>query len=433
MNILLICTEKLPVPNIRGGAIQTYIGGVVPLLSRGHKITIIGRSDPDLPDEETVNGIRFLRFDSQGVLDIYMSNLIPYLEASSEQYDLIHIFNRPKLVLPVASVKPNARIVLSMHNDMFNPLKLSKVEGNAVVERVETIVTISNYIGAAICKDYPQAEPKIRTIYSGVDLSKFAPWKQSQEALRDRDSIRNQHKLGNKKVILFVGRLSRNKGPHVLVRAMSDLKHSDAVLVIVGAAWYSDDRISDYIAYLRALAEKSPIPVMTTGYVQASEVHKWFCAADVFVCTSIWEEPLARVHYEAMAAGLPLITTARGGNPEIIRGNNGVIIQNPEDPLEYASNLNNMLSNVNNARQMGLHGRKLVEDHFTWNHVAGQIKDVWENPPAAAEGPIEIVSESAAAEVPSGVAIESAPATEPVLESAPEAPASGANPASESQ
>lgn len=158
---------------------------------------------------------------------------------------------------------------------------------------------------------------------------------------------------------------------------MSQLKHSDAVLVIVGAAWYSDDRVSDYIAYLRALAEKSPIPVVTTGYVQASDVHRWFCAADVFVCTSIWEEPLARVHYEAMAAGLPLITTARGGNPEIIRNNNGIIIQNPEDPAEYSTHLNSMLSNVGNARQMGLHGRKLVEENFTWTHVAGQVLDVW--------------------------------------------------------
>lgn len=377
MNILMICTEKLPVPNIRGGAIQTYIGGVSSLLSKQHKITIIGRSDPELPNEETVNGIRYLRFESHGMLDIYMGNLIPYLESSNEQYDVIHIFNRPKMVLPVSSVRPDTRIVLSMHNDMFNSLKLSREEGDAVIERVDTIVTISNYIGAAICKDYPQAEGKIRTIYSGVDLAKFAPWKQSQAALKDRESIRAQHSLGNKKIILFVGRLSRNKGPHVLVRAMSQVKHSDAVLVIVGAAWYSDDRVSDYIAYLRALAEKSPIPVITTGYVQAHEVHKWFCAADVFVCTSIWEEPLARVHYEAMAAGLPLITTARGGNPEIIRNNNGVIIQNPEDPAEYASYLNSMLSNVGNAREMGLHGRKLVEDHFTWNHVAGQILEVW--------------------------------------------------------
>ncbi|RIX51536.1 glycosyltransferase family 1 protein [Paenibacillus nanensis] len=379
MNILMICTEKLPVPNIRGGAIQTYIGGVSQLLSKHHQITIIGRSDPDLPDDETVGGIRYLRFESQGLLDIYMSNVIPYLETSADQYDIIHIFNRPKMVLPVSSVRPNARIVLSMHNDMFNPVKLSKEEGEAVIERVETIVTISNYIGSEICRFYPQAESKIRTIYSGVDLSRFAPWRQSQSAQEDRDSIRSAHNLGNKKVILFVGRLSRNKGPHVLVRAMSQLNHSDAVLVIVGAAWYSDNRVSDYIAYLRALAEKSPIPVMTTGYVQASEVHQWFCAADVFVCTSIWEEPLARVHYEAMAAGLPVITTARGGNPEVIRNNNGVIVQNPEDPAEYAAHLNTILSNLNSASQMGLHGRQLVEENFTWDRVAGQILDVWGN------------------------------------------------------
>lgn len=398
MNILMICTEKLPVPNIRGGAIQTYIGGVVGILKARHNITIIGRDDPELPNDERVNGVRYLRFESNGSLEVYMSNLIPYLTASQESYDIIHIFNRPRLVMPVAEAMPNARIVLSMHNDMFNPQKLAKEEGDAVVERVDTIITISNFIGAAICKDYPQAEPKIRTIYSGVDLSRFAPWKMSQSAQRDRDEIRSKHSLGNKKVILFVGRLSRNKGPHVLVRAMSQVKHSDAVLVIVGAAWYSDDRISDYIAYLRAMAEKSPIPVMTTGYVQASDVHKWFCAADLFVCTSIWEEPLARVHYEAMAAGLPLITTARGGNPEIIRGNNGVIIQNPEDPAEYAARINAMLSNIGESRQMGLHGRKLAEESFTWSHVASHIQEVWDKPRVSAAA-VEVEAESPAGEL----------------------------------
>lgn len=377
MNILMICTEKLPVPNIRGGAIQTYIGGVSQLLSKHHKITIISRSDPDLANDEVVNGIRYVRFESQGLLDTYLQGIIPFLDRNEERYDLIHIFNRPKSVLPVSSVQPDSRIILSMHNDMFTPLKLSKQEGNAVIERVDTIITISNYIGAALCKYYPQAESKIRTIYSGVDLSKFAPWKMSASALKDRESIRSQYNLGSKKIILFVGRLSRNKGPHVLVRAMSEVKHKDAVLVVVGAAWYSDDTISDYIAYLRALAEKSPIPVVTTGYVQAHDVHKWFCAADLFVCTSLWEEPLARVHYEAMAAGLPLITTARGGNPEVIRNNNGVIIRNPEEPSEYADHINNLLSNINASRQMGLQGRQLVEDNFTWNHVASQILSVW--------------------------------------------------------
>jgi spore coat protein SA len=377
MNILMICTEKLPVPNIRGGAIQTYICGVSHLLSQHHRITIIGRTDQDLPNEEIVDGIRYVRIESQGLLDVYKEGIIQFLSQNQENYDIIHIFNRPKLVLPISELAPSSRIILSMHNDMFMPEKISREEGTAVIEKTETIITISKYIGQTIVGYYPQAEAKIRPIYSGVDLSRFAPWTENITARRARDEIRSKYNLGSKKVILFVGRLSRNKGPHVLVKAMSHLKHSDAVLVIVGAAWYSDNSISDYIAYTRCLADKSPIPVITTGYVQADEVHNWFCAADVFVCTSIWEEPLARVHYEAMAAGLPFITTARGGNPEVILNQNGLLVQDPEDPLEYANHINQLFSNMKAVKEMGLRGRRLVEDHFTWEHVAKNILSVW--------------------------------------------------------
>ncbi|WP_018754273.1 glycosyltransferase family 4 protein [Paenibacillus terrigena] len=378
MNILMICTEKLPVPNIRGGAIQTYICGVASLLSKHHRITILGRTDPDLPLDEIVDGIRYVRVDSEGLLDVYSRGVISFLEHTTEHFDIIHIFNRPRLVLPVRNVAPFSRIILSMHNDMFNPYKLHSSEGNAAIEQLERIITISNYIGTAICDYYPHAAHKLKTIYSGVDLDRFAPWMESPSALRARESLRAEYNLQNKKIILFVGRLSRNKGPHVLVRAMSKLNHSDAALVVVGGAWYSDNTISDYVAYVRALAERAPLPVITTGYVQAHDVHRWFYAGDVFVCTSLWQEPLARVHYEAMAAGLPFLTTARGGNPEIIVNNNGLLVTNPEDPSEYAEKLNTMLSDMNRARQMGINGRRLAERNFTWERVANDIRSVWE-------------------------------------------------------
>jgi spore coat protein SA len=386
MKILMICTEKLPVPNIRGGAIQTYICGVSPIIKQQHEITIISRTDPELANEEVVDGIHYIRIESQGILDIYARGIVNYLSKSDEVYDIIHIFNRPKLVLPVSQRAPASRIILSMHNDMFKPEKISRAEGKAVIEQTETIITISQYIAKTIIGYFPEAVSKVHPIYSGVDLSRFAPWKESDYARKIRDSIRSQYNLGSKKVILFVGRLSRNKGPHVLVKAMSHIKHRDAVLVIVGAAWYSDDRVSDYIAYTRALANRSPIPVITTGFVDADDVHKWFCAADVFVCTSIWEEPLARVHYEAMAAGLPFITTNRGGNPEVILNDNGLLVQDPEDPIEYANQINRMLSNMEETRKMGIRGRRLVEQHFTWNNVADNILSVWEN-----ERPLELL------------------------------------------
>ncbi|MGZ9584867.1 glycosyltransferase family 4 protein [Paenibacillus marinisediminis] len=377
MNVLMICTEKLPVPNIRGGAIQTYICGVAQQLGRHHRLTILGRTDPELLPDEMVNGIRYVRVPSEGVFDVYVEGVVSFLNESAEVYDVIHIFNRPRMVLPVRQSAPNSRIILSMHNDMFNPTKLRQDEGEAVIKTTEQIITISDFIGQEITRYYPQAEPKLRTIYSGVDLDRFAPWKESQASQQNRQSLRAEHQIGSKKVILFVGRLSRNKGPHVLVRAMSHLRHQDAVLVVVGGAWYSDNRVSDYIAYVRALAARSQLPVLTTGYVDAHEVHRWFCAADIFVCTSIWDEPLARVHYEAMAAGLPFITTARGGNPEVILNDNGMLITDPYNPLEYAEKLNQMLSNMDQCHQMGLRGRRLAEQRFTWDRVAQDILSVW--------------------------------------------------------
>ncbi|MFC5532015.1 glycosyltransferase family 4 protein [Cohnella yongneupensis] len=383
MNVLMICTEKLPVPNIRGGAIQTYICGVAPLISQKHRLTIMGRTDPDLPDSETVDGIRYVRVRSDDSFELYTQNVFDYLKSTKEKYDVIHMFNRPKLVDAVREAAPHARLFLSMHNDMFKLEKITFEDGVAAIEQLEKIITISNYIGRTICEYFPEAAPKVRTIYSGVDLSRFTPWLQSDTTRQARDSLREQYDLTGKKVILFVGRLTRNKGPHVLIKALEYIRHEDAVLVIVGGTWYHNETaFSDYVSYMRALAARASIPVIMTGYVPAHEVHRWFYAGDVFVCTSIWEEPLARVHFEAMATGLPFLTTARGGNPEVIQTKNGILVHNPNDPEEYAKNLNFLLSNLDLAREMGMRGRQLVERHFTWERVAREIMESWETMPA---------------------------------------------------
>lgn len=371
----MICTEKLPVPPIRGGAIQTYINGVVGLLSKQHKITLLGRTDVDLPREEVVNGIRYVRVDSEGIFELYARGVIEFVRQN--HYDVIHIFNRPRLVSLIREAAPNARIILSMHNDMFQPSKISNEEGRIAVEQTERIITISNYIGRTICEYFPQAVSKIRTIYSGVDLDRFVPYYQSNNARQIREQLRSNHNINSKKVILFVGRLSPKKGPHVLIRAMSVLRRSDAVLVVVGGSWYSENRVSDYVAYVRAIAARSPIPVLTTGYVPADQIHHWYWASDIFACTSLWQEPLARVHYEAMAAGLPFITTNRGGNSEIVMNNNGLLIENPEEPGEYVQKLNQLLSDRELGQRMGKNGRHVAEQHFRWNRVASEILAVW--------------------------------------------------------
>lgn len=376
MKVLMICTEKLPVPPIRGGAIQSYIAGVSPMLSKHHDITILGITDPELPSQQKVDNITYVRVPGR-VLDIYLKGVISYLSENS--FDIIHVFNRPRLIAPIRQVAPNARIILSMHNDMFLPEKIDPVEAPTAIEQVERIITVSNYVGRTIVDLYPQAADKVKTIYSGVDVKRYIP-ATPDTVRKEREELRRQFQLQSKQVILFVGRLSPKKGVDILVRSMNGLadKHKDCALVLVGSKWYSDDEISDYVAYVRALAARSPIPVITTGFVHADQVHKWFWTGDVFVCPSQWEEPLARVHYEAMAAGLPIITTARGGNPEVmINGQNGLVIDQPENPDAFTKALSTLLSDKDAMKRMGSKGRELAIQHYDWGRVSSEILEVW--------------------------------------------------------
>lgn len=377
MKVLMVCTEKLPVPPVLGGAIQTYIEGILPHIGNVHNITVLGINHPSLPDREAIAGIQYIRVPG-ATFEAYREEVIRFLQTN--RFDLIHIFNRPRLVPSVRQAAPTSKITLSMHNDMFSPEKLSSEKANAIIQEVTTIVTISNFIGNKIKELYPQAAPKLRTIYSGVDTARFYPGSHPNME-KIRNDLRAIYGLENKTVILYAGRLSHNKGVDQLVRALPALssRYDDLALVIMGSRWFSQDGITDYIAYVRALCKKLTLPIVATGFVSPYEIQNWFAAADLFVCTSRWQEPLARVHYEAMAAGLPIVTTARGGNTEVIlKGENGFVVENPEDPAGFEEKISDILSNQSLMEKMGKRGRELAVSIYTWKRVASELLDVWE-------------------------------------------------------
>ncbi|HLO04617.1 MAG TPA: glycosyltransferase family 4 protein, partial [Symbiobacteriaceae bacterium] len=388
MKALMIATEKLPVPPIRGGAIQTYIANVAPRLAQsGIDLTILGRNDPELPNEEIRDGVRYVRVEG-GMLDRYQESVTAFL--ATERFDRIHLFNRPRLVLPVATVAPDSRLSLSLHNEMFLPNKIDPTEARAAIAAVDRIATVSNFIGKGISDPYPEAGPKLRTIYSGVDAGQFVPgWSANGKAMRDR--LRQEHGLTGRQVVLFVGRLSPKKGADILLRAMEIVAQSvpGAALVLVGSKWYGADEMTDYVAYLQNLAARSAVPVVATGFITPDQVNQWFAAGDLFVCPSVWQEPLARVHYEAMAAGLPLITTRRGGNPEVVEGTGiGQVVDDPESPEAMAQAILGLLKSSSKRAAMGQAGRQLALERFTWDRVASEIGALWAEADQEAMSPV---------------------------------------------
>lgn len=283
MRVALVCTEKLPVPPIRGGAIQAYIDGVAPLLARDLDVTVVGCADPRLPVEEVRGGVHHRRIPGANKPGPYYQGVADFL--MTRPYDLVVVYNRPRMVPFLARAAPGARFMLSLHNEMFGSEKISAAEAREVIDRCTGILTVSNWLGDALAAVYPAARPKLRTVYSGVDLHRFLPrW---DPAARDeRRRLRRELKLVNRKAILYVGRLSDKKGAHVLLGALATVArtHPDAVVVVVGSKWFgADDLQDDYVRGLaRSAARHLPDRVRFTGWVPFEQVHRYYWAADLF-------------------------------------------------------------------------------------------------------------------------------------------------------
>lgn len=365
MNLALICTEKLPSPAIRGGAIQVMIDGIIPFLTNVFDVTIFSIQDPDLPDREMNNGIEYIRFPRTRYSDHVAQEL------KNHRFDLIHVFNRPKNVPKYKQAAPDSAFVLSLHNDMFSENKISSETAQEVFRSVEYIATVSHYIKNVVIERFPEAENQLKVVYSGIDLNQFLPvW--SLQGGEIRSKWRKKKRLKGKKVIHFVGRLSKCKGPHLLIQAMPRVlkQHKNAVLMITGGKWFSDNRKNRYVRYLHRLAKPLGRKIIFNNYVTHDQIPALLLSSDVFVCSSQWQEPLARVHYEAMGAGIPIITTNRGGNGEVVKHlSNGYLIEEHNRPFYLAKAINLLLSKPELAVKLARKGRELVEENFQYLDV----------------------------------------------------------------
>lgn len=376
MNVAIICTEKLPVPAIRGGAIQVYIDGVAPRLAAKHSLTVFGIADPDLPARETRRGIEYVRLAAPSARD-YVEGLRVALRERS--FDIVHLFNRPRWLPLLVGSAPRSAWLLSLHNDMFAPHKLSAQEAQRAVALARAIVTVSRFIGGRVAAACPAAAEKLETVYSGVDAGQFAA-PGSPQARDNRQRITRRLGITAANIVLCVSRLSEKKGIHIVLDALPLIAAAvpDVALLVVGSKWYGSNKADGYVAALHQKAAAMRQSVTFTGFVRPDEVPRYYSCADVFICASQWEEPLSRTLYEAMAAGIPVVTTNRGGNVEVIRGSGcGLVVDEFNSPGAFAATALHILENPPAAHQMGAVGRLLAETTYSWKRVTADLEAIY--------------------------------------------------------
>jgi alpha-maltose-1-phosphate synthase len=235
---------------------------------------------------------------------------------------------------------------------------------------------------ADILRAYPQIDPaKVSVVHNGIDLEAF-------QAANNPDLVRAHGIDPDQRSVVFVGRITQQKGLPYLLKAARELP-SDVQLVLCAGAPDTPQilqDVSDLVAELRKIRSNV---VWVEQHLSRVELIAILSAATVFACPSIYE-PLGIVNLEAMACGTPVVATATGGIPEVVaHGKTGLLvnIEQVQDgsgkPLDekkfvadFAAALNQMLESPNIA-EFGLAARKRVEDHFSWDSIAEQTLSVY--------------------------------------------------------
>lgn len=226
--------------------------------------------------------------------------------------------------------------------------------------RYKRVIAISELVKNNILDNYGIPSQDIEVIYNGVDINKFHP--DNREKYKSK--IRLKHGLLETDfVVLFVGSGFERKGLKYLIRAMETVSKPVSILV---AGKGSDKEF-----------KKIPTHHKVVFCGLQKDIYKYYAASDIFVFPTMYE-PFGNVHLEALASGLPVITTKNSGASEIIKdGVQGFVVQKPEDFRAIAQGINVLLNDKDKLRGMSKNARQLAEE-FTFERHMGRIKKLYD-------------------------------------------------------
>ena len=290
--------------------------------------------------------------------------------------------------------------VISAHSlEPLRPWKAEQLGGGYALsswaektayEGASSIIAVSNGMREDILRSYPAIDPeRVKVVHNGIDLE---AWRHPQGEDADAQAAATLQRLGidpDRPAVVFVGRITRQKGLPHLLRACEQLPADVQVILCAGAPDTPEIKteVEGLVARLR---EKRTGVVWIEEMLPRPELIAVLAASDVFVCPSVYE-PLGIVNLEAMAVGLPVVGSATGGIPDVIvDGETGLLVPieqvqdgtgTPIDPARFeadlAERLTTLVTDTEAARTMGQAARRRVEEHFAWEAIAQRTMDVY--------------------------------------------------------
>lgn len=379
-------------------------------LAREHEVVCYSRLGEGLPPIERADGVehrrvpgsfdRYIKFafqklDRVGLRDVrrpFFASNWAYrqffgrvaADLASLKPDIVHIHNFSQFVPVARRAAPDATIGLHMHCEW-----LTQIDREIISRRLlhtDRVIGVSEFLAATIRARFPEYSEQIRFVHNGADVKRF-DIDRAQRADRDGRATRT---------VLYVGRISPEKGIHTLLDAFAIVARQldDVSLRIVGperivpyemivpfcddpkvqelAPWF---RPGAYMAHLRTQVAALPAGrvEMLEREVPHDELPRVYGDADIFAFPSIWDEPFGLPLVEAMSAGCATIATCGGAFPEIVEnGVTGLVVERA-DPQALADAMARLCRDNDLRTRMAQSARRRARERFSWDHVAESL------------------------------------------------------------
>jgi starch synthase len=392
-----VLTKEYP-PAIYGGA-GVHVAELVRALRRLRDLDVRVRAFGEPRDEPGVSAYADLPELAGANAALQTMGVDLAIAAGSAGTDLVHSHTwYANLGGHLAGLLYGVPHVVTAHSlEPLRPWKAEQLGGGYAVssfaERTaylgaDAVIAVSSAMRDDVLQAYPDVDAgKVHVVHNGIDTETWSH-------VDDPDRVRAQGVDPDRPSVVFVGRITRQKGLPYFLRACRELPR-DVQLVLCAGAPDTPEILAEVEGLVAELAQTRDGVVWIREMLPRADVVALLSAATAFVCPSIYE-PLGIVNLEAMACETAVVATATGGIPEVVvHGETGLLVPieqagpgegdgtgAPLDPdryvADFAAALNSVLGDPERAAEMGRTGRRRAIESFSWTTIAERTKAIYD-------------------------------------------------------